>query len=120
MRTPATRSKFARDLVGFGCLSLLFAAWALVTLFPAGGLGSAKETLVRAAIVAGAALLLALVVSWPLNAHGLVAWSPLRALYRSRRKRRARRILTTELERGERQQAPYRAIEALPRYPERA
>jgi hypothetical protein len=120
MRTPAARSKFSRDLVGLACLSLLFAGWALVTLFPDGGLGSAKETLVRAAFAAGGALLLALVLSWPLKAYGLVAWSPLRDLYRSRRERRVRRILATELERGERQQAPYRAIEALPRYRESA
>ncbi len=120
MRTPAARSKFSRDLVGLACLSLLFAAWALVTLFPDGGLGSAEKTLVRAAIAAGAALLLALVLSWPLKGYGLVAWSPLRDLYRSWRERRALRTLAVELERGERQQAPYRAIEALPRYRESA
>jgi hypothetical protein len=120
MRMPPARSKFARDLVGAGCLTLLFAAWALMTLFPQGGLGSTKETLVRAAIAAGAALLLALAVSWPLKAYGLVGWSPLRDLYRSRRERRAHRIMATERERGERQRAPYRAIEALPGYRESA
>jgi hypothetical protein len=120
MRTPPAHSKFARDLLGLACLTLLFAAWALVTLFPEGGLGSARETLVRAAIAGGGVLLLALVLSWPLKAHRLVEWSPLRDLYHSRRERRTQRILATELERGERQRAPYRAIEALPRYRESA
>jgi hypothetical protein len=107
-------------LIGVVCLILLFSAWALVTFFPAEGLVSVERTLVRGAAATLGCLCLALTLSWPLKALGLIAWSPLRDHYRIWRELRTRRRIQSELARGERRRAPYRAIEALPRTPERA
>jgi hypothetical protein len=113
VKSDSMRSNAVKELVELLCLTLLFAGSALVILFPEGGLGSAEDTLVRAGIVVAAATGAALALSFPLRMLGLIRWSPPYGLYVRQRDRRRGAREAQQLERRERQSAPYRVIQSI-------
>lgn len=92
---------------------LLIAAWTLWTFFPEQGVETFEATLVRGALAAAAGLVLVLVLSVPLRALGVMRWSPPYDGYARLRDYRRRRIEHAALERQQRKDAPYRAIQSL-------
>lgn len=110
---PAPRSPVLREAIRIVGSVLLVTAWTLVTFYPEGGLESAQATVVRGGIALVAALVLVAVLSVPLRALRLVAWSPPLDLYARMRDARRQRVEAVHRERQQRREAPYRAIQSL-------